>query len=113
MRKKTTENIVKEDVIYPFADVEFAQKWQEWLMYRKEMRFPAYVQRGLKQTWKQLVMDSGNDVVVAMAMIDQSIANAWRGIFKLKNQLAYGQQSEKLTNAGIKDAILGYTQAGK
>lgn len=79
-----------EEIELPFPDVEFADKWGEWLLYRKQLRLKNYVPVGLKRTFSQLIKDSGNNAQVAIQMIDQSMAYNWRGIFPLKNN-ANGQ----------------------
>jgi hypothetical protein len=84
MRKKTPE--IKEDILYPFDSVEFFQKWQEWLLYRKQRRISPYTPIGLNRTFGDLFKDAGGDVNVAMAIIDQSIGKSWQGLFPLKNQ---------------------------
>ena len=80
----------KEECLLPFPDVEFYNKWQEWLLYRKQRRIAAYVAIGLNRTFDKLKTESGNDVKVAIAMIDQSIANNWQGLFPLRNTNTYG-----------------------
>lgn len=95
----------KEECLLPFPDIEFYNKWQEWLTYRKQRRLPAYVAIGLNRTFDKLKKDSGNDVKIAMAIIDQSIALSYQGLFPLKNQYNYGS-SQKITGTGLKEAII-------
>lgn len=83
MRKSKTK-IASEGIALPFAGNEFADKWVEWLLYRKQRRLHNYVPVGLQKTFSRLVLDSGNDVKVAIAIIDQSLEKGWQGLFPLR-----------------------------
>lgn len=107
MRKKNPEKPeIKVESLLPFDSVEFHQKWHEWLAYRKQRRIAAYVPIGLNNTFRQLFNDSGGDVNVAMAIIDQSIALSYQGLFPLKNKQNGNQQP--ITAAGIKGAVSSF-----
>ena len=80
MPTKNREN----GVHLPFEDLDFVNKWQEWLQYRKERRLPNYVPTGLKKTFSHIITDSGNDPKIAAQMLEQSMAKGWQGIFPLK-----------------------------
>ena len=54
-----------------------------WLAYRKEIR-KSYKPIGLRECIKNLQEMSGNNRVVAIAIVKQSIANGWTGLFPLK-----------------------------
>lgn len=84
MRKPKTQ-APTEEISLPFPGDEFENKWMEWLMYRKQRRLHNYVPVGLKKTFNRLVLDSGNDVNVAIAIIDQSLEKGWQGLFPIKN----------------------------
>jgi len=73
------------EIPLPFPGEEFAVKWEQWMQYRREARLRTYVPTGLKMTFTKLVNDSGNDVNIAIKMIDQALAGNWQGIFPLKN----------------------------
>lgn len=110
MRKpKIDKPEIKEDILLPFSEVEFFNKWQEWLLYRKQRRFAAYTPIGLNRTFEQLFKDAGGNVNVAIQIIDQSIGKSWQGLFALKNQ-QNGNQQQPITNAGLKDAFLDHTK---
>lgn len=104
MRKpKIDKPELKEDILLPFSEVEFFNKWQQWLLFRKQSRYPAYVAIGLNQTFRKLKQDSGDNVVVAMAIIDQSIANNWRGLFPLKNN--FNGKQQPITGSELRTAV--------
>lgn len=83
MRKPKTQTAT-EEIALPFSGDEFADKWMEWLLYRKQRRLHNYVPVGLKKTFNRLVLDSGNDAKIAIAIIDQSLEKGWQGLFPLR-----------------------------
>lgn len=87
----------------PFNDETFLQKWQEWLDYRKERRLPQYVARGLKATFTKLVNDSNNNSSIAIAIIEQSIALNYSGLFPLKNQFNGHNPAQSIGKTFIAD----------
>jgi len=67
----------------PFGPL-FAQKWAEWLEYRKERRLPKYRPMGLKMALKRIVSESGNNESFAIDMLQFSMEMNYQGIFKRK-----------------------------
>ena len=66
---------------------------RKWLEYKKEKR-QAYKPRGLEAFKKRLMELSGGDPVIANAIVEQSMANNYAGVFPLKNNNnANGRQS--------------------
>jgi len=74
-----------EPVQLPFNGV-FEGAWKEWINYRKQAKIKPYTPLGLQKALTKLVAESGNDQTTAVAMIEESIANGWQGIFPLKNK---------------------------
>lgn len=64
----------------------------KWLEYKKEKR-QSYKPRGLASFKKKLYEMSGGDPVVADAIVEQSMANNYQGIFPLKYK-TYARQSD-------------------
>ena len=62
----------------------------KWLEYKKEKR-QSYKPRGLASFKKKIMEMSGGDPVVADAIVEQSMANNYQGIFPLKSN-SYGRQ---------------------
>lgn len=56
---------------------EFLDKWQEWLDYRKSVKKKV----SALAAKKQIKFLSQYDLATAIAVIDQSIANDWQGLF--------------------------------
>ena len=77
----TQTKIFDQDL--PFGPL-FAQKWSEWLEYRKERRLPKYRPMGLKMALKRILNESGNNEAEAMDMLTYSMEMNYQGIFKRK-----------------------------
>jgi len=93
----------------PFNDVDFINKWQEWLQYRAERKLARYVPTGLKRTFTKLFQDSGGSPQVAVAIIDQSLGNGWQGLFPIKEQQNFqngGQANTKARVSAIDEDVL-------
>lgn len=86
--KKESPKISK--IVFPFDSEAFREKWDQWVEYRKQIGKPLKsilaIQAGLRQLSKF-------PEEKAMAMIEQSIANQWQGLFELKQST-----NGKLTN---------------
>lgn len=80
-----TNTIQKQAVIFPFNSVDFMNAWAMWLDERKCRRYGKYTQRGEQSALHKLQKDSNDNEVVAIEIINQSVANSWRGLFALKN----------------------------
>jgi hypothetical protein len=66
--------------------------WYKWLEYKKdEHRFTFKSRRSEHSQFKHLITLSNNDNKVALAIIQQSIDNTWRGLFELKTGINNGQ----------------------
>lgn len=66
-----------------FDEMEDAMKL--WLEYKKEIRDAYKTERGIKACCANLRRLSGGSPERAMAIVNQSIANNWKGLFELKN----------------------------
>lgn len=66
----------------------------KWLEYKKEKR-QTYKPRGLESFKRRLMTLSGGDPIIADAIVEQSMANNYAGVFPLKNNNnANGRQSD-------------------
>lgn len=65
---------------------------ETWLAYKKEKN-QSYKPTGFKSFYKKLCELSGNDPQKAMAIIEQSMANNYAGIFELKQSNNYGRET--------------------
>ncbi len=68
-----------------FIQDELKPVYQEWLKYRKEIKKPLK-ETSIKANYNQLLRLANNDIDTAKAIINQSIANGWQGLFEIKQQ---------------------------
>lgn len=78
---KEKENIKEKE---SFVEPEFREAFSMWLEYKKQRRESYKSDLSLKKCYNNLVKLSGNDPRVAMAVVEQSMANNWAGLFALK-----------------------------
>lgn len=95
----------------PWNDLDFINKWQEWLQYRAERNLARYVPTGLKRTFTKLFNDAGGNPQTAIAIIDQSLSMGWQGLFPVKEQQnsqngkQYGQKSTAVNDDILKQKL--------
>ena len=58
--------------------------WEEWVEFRKKEYRLTYKKLGQKKAMDQLIRLSGGDHMQQRLIIEQSMANGWRGLFRLK-----------------------------
>ena len=81
--KKEKNNITP---IIPFEVApEFQPAFSLWLEYKKERKQSYKGEKSLKAIYKRLLNLSGNDPDVAMAIVEQAMANNWAGLYALKD----------------------------
>ena len=82
----------KDSLDFSVVSCDMMPVVQEWIAYKKE-RHESYKPRGFKTFYKRLCELSGNDPQKAMAIIEQSMANNYAGIFELKQNNNYGRET--------------------
>lgn len=91
-RKKETYT-KKNNPLTPFwPDGLNVEAFEEFLDYRKEIKRPYKSQRSLTQAANQLISLAGGDMAAQRAIVNQSIANQWQGLFALKHYSQPAQQ---------------------
>lgn len=75
---------LKEPLDLSFVPDEYQDIFRYWLSYKKE-RGQTYKQSGAEGCFRKLVKMSGNNPQKALAIIEQSIANNWAGLFELRD----------------------------
>ncbi len=80
----TTNSLLTEGVILPFDDCRFKLAWVMWIDERKARRYGRYTPVGEQAALHKLFKESNEDLQIAIEMINESVANGWRGIFPLK-----------------------------
>lgn len=88
-KEKEKNNKEKEDNITPIipfeVSPEFLPAFTLWLEYKKEKKQSYKGEKSLKATYKRLLNLSGNNPDVAMAVVEQAMANNWAGLYALKD----------------------------
>ena len=82
--ERTTKNTSKKEVVYPFTENEFLEMWQTWLQERRDRRYKSYTDNGEQAALHNLKKMANDDYRIAIAIIQQSIAQGWQGLFELK-----------------------------
>ena len=85
---KTSTNV---DAKKPsFVEPAFEEPFSAWLEYKHQRRESYKSDMSLKACYNKLVKLAGGDPSVAMAIVEQSMANNWAGLFPLKNERPNG-----------------------
>ena len=89
---------------FDFVQPSYRAPFLEWLAYKRERREKYTTQRTLKACYNNLVKLSGGSPAVARKMVEQSEANNWAGLFKLKNSDNDGDKRSNNT-VGAQQAV--------
>ncbi len=82
--ERTTKNTSKKEVVYPFTEIEFSEMWKTWLQERRDRRYKSYTDNGEQAALHNLKKMANDDYRIAIAIVQQSIAQGWQGLFELK-----------------------------
>ena len=91
--KSKIKSKIKKGVIYPFQEKEFLEAWDIWIEERAANQYKKYTERAEQGALHKLQKISNHDYKTAIAIINESISNSWRGLFALKESK---QNSPKL-----------------
>ena len=83
-RKSKIKSKIKKGVIYPFQEKEFLEAWDIWIEERAANQYKKYTERAEQGALHKLQKISNHDYKTAIAIINESISNGWRGLFPLK-----------------------------
>jgi hypothetical protein len=97
---KRINKVIKEDVVFPFQEKEFLDTWKIWIEERRESGIKKYTNRGEQSALHKLQKISNHDYRTAIAIINESISQGWRGLFALKRDKQQG-----LPDLSIEDAV--------
>lgn len=70
-----------------FVSPEYVEIFTTWLEYKRERRESYKSDKSLRMAYSKLLQLSENDPVKANAIVQQSMANNWAGLFELKTEL--------------------------
>ena len=92
-------------VVMPWQTNSFSEIWGIWCKFRTtELRKPKYKEMGEQAALKKLSEMAGGDEATAHKIIEQSIANAWQGLFELKiNKPHYNGKQPAVTEKLMRD----------
>jgi len=82
--ERTTKNTFKKEVVFPFTENEFLEVWKAWLQERRDRRYKSYTDNGEQAALHNLKKMANDDYRIAIAIVQQSIAQGWQGLFELK-----------------------------
>lgn len=74
----------KRDVVFPFNSNEFIKRWNLWKEYKKTEMNHTYKPIGEQSALTKLSKMANGDEKTAIAIINQSLENGWKGLFDLK-----------------------------
>ena len=75
----------KKDINLDFVKPECKDAFEMWLEYHRQIKKPYKSELALKRCYSRLEKLSGNNPKLAMAIVEQSIANNYQGLFSLKD----------------------------
>ena len=97
---KSTTNVVPKKATKPlfsldFIDDEnFKKLFEEWLDYKRRVKHNSYKdQKQIELAYRKMYELCGGDIEMCRAIIEQSIANNWQGLFELKTQSFNNQKT--------------------
>ena len=73
-----------KEIDLSFLQKDFIPIVEKWLLYKKEKKQEYKGQTSINTFCKKLIEYSNGEPIIAEAIIEQSIANNWAGIFELK-----------------------------
>lgn len=80
----------------PFNTSEFAEAWSDWIEYKEqEFKFRYKSHHSLRAALKKLKRLSNDNEQTAIEIIEESMANGWKGLFKLKDEEKSSAKKEK------------------
>lgn len=106
-KRTKTNTKKKEGVVLPFEDLEFVEAWQNWKRYKRdEHGFRFKSAQSEQASLHQLQNLSGGDMLTAVRIIGQSLANGWKGFFQLKNQHNDSREKRGVADGSLIEAHL-------
>ena len=85
-----------KEIDLSFLQKDFIPIVEKWLFYKKEKKQEYKGQTSINTFCKKLIEYSNGDAIIAEAIIEQSIANNWAGIFELKTNGVTKKQNDNV-----------------
>lgn len=84
--EKVLVSTLPEVVITPsFVAPEYAETWQKFIAYRKEIKKPYKSEASEKIAYNKMVEMANNDPAAAKDMVERTILGQWQGLFPKEN----------------------------
>ena len=93
----------KKTFNFDFVEAEYFQPFMLWIDHKRQCKQGYKTQGSIELCYKRLKEISNNNPITALAIIEQSIANNWQGLFPLKNN-KYESVANRQSN-GLSSAI--------
>jgi hypothetical protein len=90
---------------YPFYTQAFIDAWGLWLRHRVEIKKPIKGKVSQQAALKKIAKLADGNEETAIAIIEQSLENNWRGLFALKTLNASYESITKNTDADLIAAL--------
>ena len=98
--KKDTTNVVSKKATKPLFsldfinDEKFKKLFEEWLDYKRRVKHNSYKdQKQIELAYRKMYELGSGDIETCRAIVEQSIANNWQGLFELKTQSFNNQKT--------------------
>ena len=92
----STNTSTERELVYPFGDERFKKAWAEWIQERRDRRLRKYTLRGEQSALSNLGKISNLDLETALAIIQQSIAQNYQGLFPIKHDKRTSKKFDSL-----------------
>ena len=90
---------VKEEIELPFVSEFFAEIWKAWKDYKKkEFKFTYKTNQSELAALSELTKLSNGQEDIAIKIINQSMANGWKGLFNLKEDAKGTSNNQRKLN---------------
>lgn len=109
MDKVMDKDKVKEEIELPFFSKEFEELWESWKDYKKkEFKFTYKTKQSEVAALNALVTLSKGNEDIAIKIINQSLANSWKGLFNLKEDAKGTTTNHRKLNKHELDNLANY-----
>jgi len=100
---------IKEIIELPFVSKEFEKMWFSWKDYKKkQFKFTYKTTQSELATLKELLILSKGHEDIAIKIINQSMANGWKGLFNLKEDAKGTSNNQRKLTKGEQFNLDGY-----
>jgi hypothetical protein len=92
--KGDSKKVFNKPVIYPFESDKFSEMWESWKEYKKaHFRFSFKTPSSEQAALIQLSNLADGEEAEAIKIITQSIAQGWKGLFKIEEEQSNGKRT--------------------